>query len=45
VVVVPDRTKYHLAGCRFVRDVPGAQVLTRTAATGRGYAPCGVCKP
>jgi len=45
VVVVPDRTKYHLDGCRFVRGLSGAQVLTRAAAAGRGYAPCGVCKP
>lgn len=45
VVVIPDRGKFHRAECRFVRDAPEAQVLTKAAATRQGYAACGVCKP
>lgn len=45
VVVIPDRGKYHRADCRYVRDVDGAEVLTKSAATRQGYAACGVCKP
>ncbi len=45
VVVIPDRGKFHQAECRYVRGVPGAEVLTRSAATRQGYAACGVCKP
>ncbi len=45
VVVLPDRDKFHKASCRFVRDVPGAQQLTKAGARRQGYQPCGVCKP
>ena len=45
VVVIPDRGKFHKAECRYVRDVPEAEVLSKTAATRQGYAACGVCKP
>ena len=45
VVVIPDRGRYHREQCRFVRDVAAAEVLSRSAATRQGYAPCGVCKP
>ena len=45
VVVIPDRGKFHKAECRFVRDVPGAEVLSKAAAARQGYAACGVCKP
>ncbi len=45
VVVIPDRGRYHLDSCRYVRDVVSAQVLSKSAATRQGYVPCGVCKP
>ncbi len=45
VVVIPDRGKFHRAECRYVRDVDGAEVLTKSAASRQGYAACGVCKP
>jgi hypothetical protein len=45
VVVIPDRGKFHRAACRYVRDVPGAQELTKAQATRQGYDACGVCKP
>jgi len=45
VVVIPDRGRYHRDSCRYVRDVAGAEVLSKSAATRQGYAPCGVCKP
>ena len=45
VVVIPDRGRYHRDSCRYVRNVAGAEVLSKSAATRQGYAPCGVCKP
>ena len=45
VVVIPDRTRFHRAQCRFVKDAADASVLTRAAADRQGYEPCGVCKP
>jgi hypothetical protein len=45
VVVVPDRDRYHRHDCRFVRDAPDAEVLSKTAAGRQGFTPCGVCKP
>lgn len=45
VVVVPDRGKFHVETCRFVRDVPGTVTLSKPAAKRQGYVPCGVCKP
>jgi hypothetical protein len=45
VVVIPDRGKFHRAVCRYVRDVPGAQELTKAQATRQGFEACGVCKP
>lgn len=45
VVVIPDRPKFHLPACRFVRDALGTEELTRTQAGKQGYQPCGVCKP
>ena len=45
VVVIPDRGKFHVETCRFVKGVPGTVTLTKTAAKRQGYTPCGVCKP
>ena len=45
VVVIPDRGRFHLSECRFVRGVEGVQVLSRSAAARSGYQACGVCKP
>ena len=45
VVVIPDRGKFHVETCRFVKGVPGTVTLAKTAAKRQGYAPCGVCKP
>jgi hypothetical protein len=45
VVVIPDRGKFHTSQCRYVRDVDGAEVLSKSAATRQGYTACGVCKP
>ena len=45
VVVIPERGKYHRGECRYVRDVDGAEVLSKSAATRQGYAACGVCRP
>ena len=45
VVVIPDRGKFHVPTCRFVKDVPGTVTLTKPTAKRQGYAPCGVCKP
>ncbi len=45
VVVIPDRGKFHMATCRFVKDVPGTVTVTKATAKRQGYTPCGVCKP
>ena len=45
VVVIPDRGRFHLGECRYVRGVAGALAMSRGAATRQGYAACGVCKP
>jgi hypothetical protein len=45
VVVIPDRGKFHLAECRFVRDAADAQEMTKAQARRQGYDACGVCKP
>ena len=45
VVVIPDRGKYHKSECRYVRDVPEAEELSKAAARRQGYDACGVCKP
>lgn len=45
VVVIPDRGKFHVETCRFVKDVPGTLTVTKATAKRQGYAPCGVCKP
>ena len=45
VVVIPDRGRFHKAQCRFVRDVDGTEVMSKSAASRAGYAACGVCKP
>ena len=45
VVVIPDRGKFHKAECRYVRDVPDAEELSRAQAARQGYDACGVCKP
>lgn len=44
VFVVPDRPKYHAAGCRYLsgRD---ADTMALGAARAEGYVACGVCKP
>ncbi|MFN2388086.1 MAG: hypothetical protein ABR575_00560 [Actinomycetota bacterium] len=44
IVAVPDRGKFHRAGCRFA-SAQGAVPMTKATARRRGYAPCGVCKP
>lgn len=45
VVVIPDRGKFHVETCRFVKDVPGTLTLAKTTAKRQGYVACGVCKP
>jgi hypothetical protein len=45
VVIIPDRGRFHTRDCRFVRDIPGTEEVTRTQATRQGFQPCGVCKP
>lgn len=45
VVVIADRTKFHVAGCRFVRLAADTSLITRQAAQDQGYLGCGVCKP
>jgi hypothetical protein len=45
VVVIPQRSRFHVPQCRFVRGVVGTEQLTRSEADGQGYVPCGVCRP
>ena len=45
VVVIADRTKFHVSDCRFVRLAADTSLLTRQAAQDQGYLGCGVCKP
>ena len=45
VTIVPGRGRFHAPSCRFVRTSPGTVALLRTEAVGRGYLPCGVCRP
>lgn len=44
VLVVPGASRYHRAGCRFVRGGNAREVSEATAIS-RGYERCGVCKP
>ena len=43
--MIPDRGRFHLPSCRFVRDALGTEELTRAQAGKQGYQACGVCKP
>jgi hypothetical protein len=45
VVVIPDRGKFHIETCRFVKDVPGTLTISKATAKRQGYTACGVCKP
>ena len=45
VVVIADRTKFHLSDCRFVRAAADTSLVTRKAAGEQGFVACGVCKP
>ena len=45
VVVIADRTKFHLSDCRFVRAAADTSLVTRQAAGEQGFVACGVCKP
>jgi hypothetical protein len=45
VVVIPDRGKFHIETCRFVKDVPGTLTISKANAKRQGYTACGVCKP
>lgn len=45
VVVVPDRGRFHRAQCRYVRGLPGTEVLSAQQAGRLGFQGCGVCKP
>lgn len=44
VVVIPDRDKFHKESCRYAKSA-AAMTMTKAAARGQGYKPCGVCKP
>ncbi len=45
VVAIPERGTYHVPGCRFVKGRRDTERMAKSAATRRGYSPCGVCKP
>jgi hypothetical protein len=45
VVVIPDRDRFHVPSCRFVRDALGTEELSRSQADKQGYRACGVCRP
>ena len=43
-----QRDKYHMPTCRWARQIRAAHRIsfeTRAAALGKGYEPCGCCKP
>ena len=44
VVAVARTKKFHRPDCRFAA-AKGGETVSRGAAAGRGFAPCGVCKP
>lgn len=44
VIAVPDRKRYHRAGCRYAK-VSGAEVMAATDARRKGYDACAICKP
>ena len=44
VVAVPKKKKFHRTDCRFA-SAKGAETVDRADAEGRGFEPCGVCKP
>lgn len=44
VVAVPAKKKFHRPDCRYAKT-PGAEKMSKAAARGRSYAPCGICKP
>jgi hypothetical protein len=45
VVVIPQRSRFHVPQCRFVRDVVGTEQMTRAQAEDQGHQPCDVCRP
>src|SRR5581483_4369552 len=44
VAVVPGAERYHKPTCRFAQS-PEIRMVSEAIAIGRGYVPCGVCKP
>lgn len=44
VVAVPKTKKFHRSDCRFA-SAKKTETMSRTDAEGRGFAPCGTCKP
>jgi outer membrane biosynthesis protein TonB len=44
VKVIPGRSRYHAAGCRFAKSDDAVEVTEATARR-RGYVACTVCKP
>lgn len=44
VVAVPKTKKFHRSDCRFA-SAKGTETLSRADAEGRGFDPCGTCKP
>jgi hypothetical protein len=44
VLVVADRPRYHVAGCRYLAGKDADEVDVREARA-EGFTPCGVCKP
>lgn len=44
VLVVADRPRYHVAGCRYLAGKDAEEVEV-SEARAEGFTPCGVCKP
>ena len=44
VVAVPKKKKFHRPECRFA-SAKDTETIDRADAEGRGFEPCGVCKP
>jgi hypothetical protein len=44
VLVIPGRSRFHTAACRFAKG-PGVREVSETTARRRGYEPCSVCMP
>ena len=44
VIANPERNRFHRPECRYAK-VAGTVPMSPTAARGRGYVACGICKP